>query len=72
MRREQPAEQPDRGVEHRDFAVDIEIEAGLDPVDTRLKAIVEPHQPQGVERFDQAEAEVVLPERKAGDGAADE
>ncbi len=71
MRREQPADEPDRGLEHRDLAVDVEIEIGLHPVDAGLEPAVEPHRPERVERLDQAQAEMAVLEREAGGAAAD-
>ena len=64
-RREQAADEADRGLEHRKLAVDVEIEMGLHPFEPLGELGVELHQPERVERLDQGEAEMVVPEREA-------
>ena len=71
MRGEQAADEPDRRLEHRHLAVDIDVEMRTDPLDAVPEAAVQAHHPQGVERLHEAEAEVMVLEREAGGGTAD-
>ena len=68
---QQTADEADRGFEHRHFAIDVEVEVGLHPIDAVAEFVVETHDPQGVERLDQRQAEVVVLEREALEAAAD-
>src|SRR4029079_10575143 len=48
-----------------------EIEVALHPIDAVVEFLVEPHDPQSVERFNQRQAKVMVLQREAFDPTAD-
>src|SRR5690348_491920 len=69
--RKQSSDKPDRSLEHRHLAVDIELEVPIHPIDAVVELLVEAHHPESIERFDEREAEMMVLEREAFDPAAD-
>ena len=54
---EQAADDADAGLEHLQFAVDVEIQMIRDPADTFVRLGVEAHHVKRVERFNDGETE---------------